>query len=364
MQEREGTIVGGRYHLQRCLGRGGMSEVYLATDEYIHRNVAIKLVGSYGEYGKRFQREIKTLCKLTHSHILPALDYGEDGPWYYLVMPYIEYGTLHERLARGPLALEEVGDILEQLADALQYMHDRGIIHRDIKPSNILLHDERYVYLADFGLARAIAEDEGITRTGYVIGTPEYMAPELVDELPSASSDIYALGILLYQMLTGRVPFRGGTPYAICWKHVQEQPVPLSMLNPAIPRPIEQVILCALEKDPRHRFASAHATAQAYMLALVASHQHGILSMQVPTSTEGKRTSEHGVVTALETQRWQSLQQSYRRWRTPVLLMMLLAFILLFAVSLLLGFYFAALGTHVQVLTADLHTIRVITRLL
>ena len=119
--------------------------MHLATDEHMHRNVAIKLVSSYGEYGKRFQREVKSLGLLRHSHILPILDHGEYDSWYYLVMPYIEYGTLQDRLTKGPLAPEEVGDILEQLADALQHMHNHGIIHRDIKPANILLYEGRCV---------------------------------------------------------------------------------------------------------------------------------------------------------------------------------------------------------------------------
>lgn len=326
MQEREETI-GGRYRLQRYLGQGSMSMVYLATDEHMHRNVAVKLVSSYGEYGKRFQREVKSLSLLRHSHILPILDHGEYDSWYYLVMPYIEYGTLHDRLTKGLLAPEEVGDILVQLADALQHMHNHGIIHRDIKPSNILLHEGRYVYLADFGLARLIVEDERITQIGLLMGTPEYIAPELMDGLLSASSDIYALGVLLYQMLTGRLPFRGSTIYEICWKHVQEQPVPLSLLNPAIPHPIEQVILCALEKDPRHRFASARAISQAYLRALAASHQPETLAMQVSTLTEG----------------------SPPRQNMPLLLRMLLAFVFLIIAFLSLGFCGATIGAHLQV---------------
>jgi len=177
-----------------------MSEVYLATDQRSQQEVAIKLVNSgHMEYSERFQREVKTISALAHRHILPALDHGQHGSWHYLVMPYVKQGTLRERLAKSPLTLEEAGEVLEQVVDALQFAHDQGIIHRDIKPSNILLQDEHHAYLADFGLAKTLwAEGENeITQTGYVIGTPEYMAPELVEQPANTSSDIYALGILL-----------------------------------------------------------------------------------------------------------------------------------------------------------------------
>src|SRR5437763_10695724 len=157
-------------------------------------------------------------------------------------MPHIQRGTLRERLAKGPLTQEEVGSILEQIASALQFAHDHGILHRDIKPSNILLKDERHIYLADFGLAKGIKENTTITQSGGLIGTPEYMAPELAEEPATTSSDIYAVGILLYQMLTGRLPFKGSTLLSIYWKHIKEQPVPPSLLNPAISYPVEQVI--------------------------------------------------------------------------------------------------------------------------
>src|SRR5437588_11933091 len=252
MLEFEGTTLG-HYQLQRRLARGGMSEVYIAYDESMQRTVAIKVVhrGDH-DYKKRFQREVKALATLTHEHILPTLDYGEQGLWSYFVMPYIEGGTLSQRLAAGPLGQEEAGMILEQVAAAPQYAHERGIMHRDIKPANILLHKEKHAYLADFGLAKELGQRSDITQTGELIGTPEYIAPELTEGPGSASSDIYALGIVLYQMLTGKVPFKAKTPIAVCWKHLLEQPTRPSLLNPAIPQPVEQVILCALEKEP-HR---------------------------------------------------------------------------------------------------------------
>jgi hypothetical protein len=272
----EGTALS-HYRLQRRLGRGGMSEVYLATDETTQQDVAIKLVSSsHEEYTERFLHEIETMHTLTHKHILPVLDSGEHGPWRYLVMPYIRQGTLHGRLRRGRLTFQEASEILEQVVSALQYAHDQGIIHRDIKPSNILLDCSPPiyrggVYLADFGLAKAVEDDYGITQTNCLMGTPEYLAPELMDGAATIKSDIYALGILLYEMVTGRVPFKASTPVGVCWKHLHEQPTPPSQLNPAINQATEQAILCALEKDPCHRFESAKALLDAYQESLAIS---------------------------------------------------------------------------------------------
>jgi serine/threonine protein kinase len=247
-----------------------MAEVYLASDAQLYREVAVKVVHlSREEDIARFRREAELLAPLTHEHILPVFDYGVQWPWHYLVMPYLKEGTLRQRLqTRGPLSTEEAGLVLEQVASALQYAHDRGILHRDIKPSNILLRDETFVYVADFGIAKALSEEQELTHTGTVVGTPEYIAPELLEQPASPSSDIYALGILLYDMLTGQLPFTGPTPLAILHKQVSASPVPPSHLNPAISFHVEQVVLRALEKDPARRFRTPQAVAQAYRKAL------------------------------------------------------------------------------------------------
>ncbi|HLI06013.1 MAG TPA: serine/threonine-protein kinase [Ktedonobacteraceae bacterium] len=270
MEELEGTIFG-HYLLKRRLARGGMSQVYLACDQDSQQEVAIKIVSREdSEHASRFQREIKALGNLSHKHILPTLDYGEEGQWLYMVMPYIEHGTLRDLLhTKGRLTPEEAGKILVQVCAALQFAHDHGVIHRDIKPSNILLQRGEHAYLADFGLAKEVDQSSELTQTGYIIGTPEYMAPELAEQSASKSSDIYALGIVLYQMLTGKTPFRGTTPLAVYWKHMQEQPLPPSLLEPSIPVSVEQVVMCALEKDPRLRFKSAQALARAYAQSLL-----------------------------------------------------------------------------------------------
>ncbi|MDQ6660044.1 MAG: serine/threonine protein kinase, partial [Chloroflexota bacterium] len=151
-----GTTLG-HYRLLERIGQGGMSEVYLAYDEQRKRKVALKVVsGSHTDYIERFRREAEAIASLNHDHILPAFDYGEQEPWHYLVMPYIEYGTLRDLLLSGSLSLQHADDLFQQIASALQCAHDQGIIHRDIKPSNILLESENYTYLADFGLAKSL----------------------------------------------------------------------------------------------------------------------------------------------------------------------------------------------------------------
>lgn len=283
MVELEGTTFD-HYVLKRRLARGGMSEVYLAYDQQQRREVAIKVVNrENSEHAGRFRREVDALHILRHKHILPTLDYGEHEQWLYLVMPYIEHGTLRDLLhAKGRLTQEEAGAILVQVCEALQFAHDHGIVHRDIKPSNILLYQGKYVYLADFGLAKEVDALSDLTQTGCLVGTPEYMAPELADEPASKSSDIYSVGIVLYQMLTGQTPFRGTSPLAVYWKHMQEEPVRPSLIDADIPWAIEQVMLCALEKAPLHRFQNAQSLAYAYGQALAAPAEHPQMSATAP----------------------------------------------------------------------------------
>jgi len=262
-------ITLGRYHLNQRLGEGGMSEVYLAYDELMHRDIAIKVMSnSNTEYIERFQREVEAVGNLHHNHILPAFDYGQQNPWHYLVMPYIEHGSLSDLLDEGPLTLEHTGEMLAQIAGALQCAHDHGILHRDIKPSNILLSDDHYAYLADFGLAKPMDGRDNVTHTGVLMGTPEYMAPELADGHASISSDLYALGILLYQMVTGQLPFTGDTALAVYMRQLHEIPPPPSRLNPAITPDVDRVVLRALDKDPRRRFQTPDDLAQAYLQAV------------------------------------------------------------------------------------------------
>ena len=264
----EGTTLD-HYQLQRRLGHGGMADVYLAHDSATDQDVAVKVLsGSQTTYLERFRREAEAIDKLQHKHILPVYDYGDQEPWHYLVMPYITAGTLSDLLEEGPLSLQQAADILDQIASALQFAHDHGIIHRDIKPSNILLGNDNYIFLADFGLAKAVEGTNELTQTGILLGTPEYMAPDLADGPATTSSDIYALGVLLYQMVAGRVPFIANTPVAVYWKQIREQPLPPSQLNPVLSNTVDRVILRALNKNPLFRYRSALELATAFRSTL------------------------------------------------------------------------------------------------
>lgn len=261
----------GKYYLIRYLAHGGMSDIYLAHDENEQPLYALKLVRrEVANNYCHFRREVAILQKLKHEHILPLLDYyeGEDGTAYY-VTPYVQQGSLRERLHDGPLSLTEATAILSQVGEALQFIHDLGLIHRDIKPANILLDESGHVWLADFGLAKDASVPSDLTDSGCLIGTPYYLAPELLKEPASQSSDIYALGVVLYEMLTGVPPFTGQTLLAICWKHVDELPPPPSTLNPLISETMEQVILRALAKQPADRYASVCEFVEAYQEALL-----------------------------------------------------------------------------------------------
>src|SRR5579884_4080468 len=266
----EGLTLG-RYELKRLIAQGGMAEVYLAYDRRVRRLVAIKvLYGRDESFVRRFEREALAIGALSHDHILPLYDFGEQSPWYYLVMPYVEGGTLRDYLQkRKRLTMEETASFLDQIASALQHAHDHGVLHRDVKPSNILLRPDGYAYLADFGLAKAIMGAESLTGDGTIVGTPEYMAPEQSNGVNDYRSDIYSLGIILYQMLTGRVPFVGESPVAVTIKHMQAKPTPPSEYNSDIPQSIEEVILKALAKNPDERYQQARDFALAYKKALL-----------------------------------------------------------------------------------------------
>jgi serine/threonine protein kinase len=235
-----------------------MAVVYKAWQPSLERYVALKVLPEYfqhdPEFLARFQREARAAARLNHPNIVTIYDVGEHAGIHYIAMEYLDGGSLRDRLAAGPLGLREAQRILAQLAGALDYAHSHGLIHRDIKPANILFTSDGRAKLTDFGIARA-SDDAQLTRTGVLMGTPEYMAPEQAEgKSIDYRTDLYALGVVLYQMLTGQAPFRGTTPSATLHAVVYEPPPPPRQLNPGLPPAIEAVLLRALAKQPDQRF--------------------------------------------------------------------------------------------------------------
>lgn len=252
----------GRYHIIEPLGQGGMASVYKAFDTALERNVAIKIIrtdvnagADPAQFLKRFQREAKALAQLDHPYILKVLDYGEQAGTPYLVMPFVEGGTLKEKMGR-PLPYQEAAALLAPIARALEYAHQLKIIHRDVKPANILISRSGAPILSDFGIAKMIESGEStqLTATGVGIGTPDYMAPEQWMGKADPHTDMYSLGIVFFQMVTGHLPFSADTPAAVLIKHMQD-PLPRPRLFvPGLPESVEQVLFKALAKEPENRF--------------------------------------------------------------------------------------------------------------
>lgn len=290
----EGTTVG-PYQITATLGAGGMGQVYRARDPRLDREVAIKvLIPALSQepgYLERFRREARAVAKLNHPNIVPVYDFGEQGNLTYLVMPLIPGGTLHSYLKqRGILPLTEALAIMDQVAAALQYAHERGLIHRDVKPANVLMSAEGRALLSDFGIVRLTQQESSIatlTHMGAFVGSPEYAAPEMVMGQPvDARVDVYALGVILFQMLTGRLPFVASTAVSLLIMQAQQPPPAPRSLNPAILPAVEAVILKALAKEPAGRYQSA-AEFLAALRAASADQAATRMQPQPTLSTQG-----------------------------------------------------------------------------
>jgi serine/threonine protein kinase len=258
-----GKIIDGRYVLGESLGSGGMGEVYLAHDGVLERNVALKVLRSQyagdEEFAERFRREARSAASLSHPNIVQVYDRGEaeDGTSY-IAMEYVPGGTLKEQIGRrAPFRDREAAAVGAQIADALEAAHERGVIHRDIKPQNVLVTALGNLKVTDFGIARA-ASAVTSSASGAIFGTAGYISPEqALGEPVGPASDLYSLGVVLYEMLTGELPFTADNSIAVCMKHVNEPPLPPKILNPDIPDGMNALVLMLLAKHPTDRYGSA-----------------------------------------------------------------------------------------------------------
>ncbi len=281
----------GRYQIKRELGRGGMATVYLAYDPVLERDVALKLLPNYfahdPEFSARFEREAKTVAALEHGSIVSMYDYGEDGEWPYFVMRLMKGGSLKDRIAQGPMSLEDAARIIQRVAGALDKAHSKEIVHRDLKPGNIMFDEDGEAYLGDFGIVKLAESAESYTRTGNTLGTPAYMSPEQADGKPDIDgrSDIYALGIILYEMLAGTAPYVHDSMPRLLVMHLTE-PIPnILTARPDLPLAIQSVIEKAMAKERNERFGTAEEFSAA-LQAVVNGEETAVSSPPSPAKPE------------------------------------------------------------------------------
>ncbi len=298
-----------KYRIVARLGRGGMAEVYKAYQPGLNRYVAVKVLHSHladdEDFIGRFEREATAVARLRHPHIVQVFDFDVEASMYYMVMEFVEGPTLKdelkERSEKGQIfTLPETYRIISALASAIDYAHSRGMVHRDLKPANIMFTAEGQVVLTDFGIARIVGATR-YTLTGAISGTPAYMSPEQGQgERGDERSDIYSLGVILYEMVTGRVPFDADTPFAIIMKHIND-PLPLpTTINVEVPEPVERIILKAMSKNPDDRYQTAGEMAKALRNAVGVSADQTIAAMPISTIAPAPRLKEVAVEPGLD----------------------------------------------------------------
>jgi eukaryotic-like serine/threonine-protein kinase len=263
-----GDLIAGRYELEELVGSGGMSDVFRARDNQLDRRVAIKILhGRYAgdpEYLERFRSEARAVARLSHPNIVMVIDRGEDAGRQYIVFEHVDGENLKELVQRtGRLPVRRAVELALAVADGLAFAHQEGLVHRDVKPQNVLLSREGEVKVTDFGIARSLEVERGVTQTGTVLGTGEYLAPEQASGKPvSPATDVYSLGVVLWEMLAGEVPFDGQNFVAVALRHVNEPLPSLRELRPDVSSRLAAAVERALAKDPAHRFPSMAALAK------------------------------------------------------------------------------------------------------
>jgi eukaryotic-like serine/threonine-protein kinase len=255
-------VIADRYELEELVGTGGMSSVYKARDRLLERNVALKVLHPHysddAEYVERFRREARSVAQLSHPHIVTVIDRGEDGGQQFIVFEFIDGENLKQLIGRiGPLPVRRAVELALEIADALAFAHDHDLVHRDVKPQNVLLTPDGDAKVTDFGIARSLDVEQGVTQTGTVLGTSNYLSPEQASGKPvTPATDVYSLGVVLFELLTGEVPFPGENFVAVAMKHINEPPPDLTEKRPDVPLRLVAAVERALEKDPSRRFQS------------------------------------------------------------------------------------------------------------
>ncbi|HVF14883.1 MAG TPA: protein kinase, partial [Acidimicrobiales bacterium] len=316
-------VLAGRYRLRHQIAQGGMAEVWEAGDEVLGRSVAVKVLlpefATDPTFIERFRREAIAAARLAHPNVVATFDTGLDGDLAFIVMELVEGRTLRDVLIeRGPLPPHEATTIAAQVAGALHYAHEAGIVHRDVKPANILLCPDGRVKVADFGIAKAALADAAIadfdlTGTGMVVGTAKYLSPEQFEGQPvDRRSDVYALGVVLYEMLCGRPPFTGGSDMAIGIQHVDKKPLSPRQIRAGIPKPLEAVVMRAMAKSPAARYPTADSLQSALLSVDLRSDDAVPMIVREDTPPRGVHVP-------------QTFARSQRSWLVPTVLIVVVA---------------------------------------
>lgn len=297
----EGHLLSERYKIKSTIGGGGMANVYLADDTILDREVAIKVLrleyANDEEFIARFDREAKAATSLSHPNVVNIFDVGEEDHILYMVMEYVDGLTLKEYIQQyGPVEVEEALSIMKQITAAIAHAHANDLVHRDIKPQNILIDSYGQVKVTDFGIAVALSATS-LTKTNSILGSVHYLSPEQArGGLATKKSDIYSLGIVLYELLTGRMPFSGETPVSIALKHLQNDPPSVKTFNPSIPQSVENIVLRATAKDPFHRYENVYEMNDALETALNPDKINE--APFVPPTEAGEETKAIPIITA------------------------------------------------------------------